>query len=148
MTRWPQMVGFGRAWDPFRDFDRLQSEIDRVFSPANDSYGPTFPALDVWANEESAVVSAELPGVAPNEIDISIDGDELTVSGKRPAADLAEGESYLRRERGFGEFKRTLKLPYRIDAGAVDAKFSNGVLQITAPRVDADRPRRIEVQAA
>jgi HSP20 family protein len=148
MMRWPQVVGFGRAWDPFREFDRLHSEIDRVFSPVNDSYGPSFPALDVWANEESAVVTAELPGVEPNEIEISVDGDELTVSGKRPAAGLAEGQSYLRRERGFGEFKRTLKLPYRIDASAVDARFSNGVLQITAPRIGADRPRRIEVQAA
>ena len=146
--RFPHLVGFGRSFDPFRELDRLQSEIDRAFSRTNDSYGPAFPPVDVWANEERAVVTAELPGVAPEAIEIAVDGDELTLSGRRAAPELGPGQTVLRRERGAGDFKRTLKLPYRIDAAGVDAKFASGVLQITVPRSDADRPRRIQVQAA
>ena len=148
MMRWPQVVGYGRSWDPFREMDRLQRDIDRSFARANDSYAPGFPPVDVWANEEGAVVAAELPGVSADAIEISVEGDELTLRGKRSAPELAGDQSYLRRERGVGEFKRTVKLPYRIDAAAVDAKFSNGVLSVTVPRSGADRPRRIQVQSA
>jgi HSP20 family protein len=100
----------------------------------------------VWANEEGVIVSAELPGVAPEDIDISVVGDTLTLSGTRNSEE-AEGFTYTRRERGHGEFTRTFQLPFQIQGDQVEASFDKGVLHITLPRVEEDKPKRIEVKA-
>ncbi|HZR82384.1 MAG TPA: Hsp20/alpha crystallin family protein [Candidatus Binatia bacterium] len=149
---WPQALLRGSAWDwdPFRELDRMQGELDKVWSRANDSYAPGFPPVDVWANEDEALVTAELPGVEPDGIDISVTGEEtLTISGARRAAPAEhdEGGTWLRRERGYGEFQRTVRLPFKVDSAAVEARFKDGVLSVKLPKSGAERPRRIAVTA-
>ena len=91
------------------------------------------------------VVTAEVPGVNPEDIDISIEGETLTISGSRSEEALPEGAEYRRRERSYGEFTRSIELPFRIDAGSVEANFTNGVLNINLPRLPEEKPRKITV---
>jgi HSP20 family protein len=130
-----------------REFDRLWHEMDRQFAnwPTRWNGGHGYPATNVWTNEDGAVVSAELPGVAPEDIDISVVNDSLTVSGTRKSEGAA-GATYIRRERGHGEFTRTFQLPFQIQGDQVKADFDKGVLHITLPRAEEDKPKKIEVK--
>jgi len=143
-----QRFGFGPSWTPWRDFARMQHDVDRLFEAANDSYAPGFPAVNVFTNDDQVIVSAELPGVPADKVDISVLDDTLTIKGARAAEEQPEGAIAHRRERGTGEFSRSVRLPFRVETGAVDAKFENGILEITLPRAEADRPRRIPVHSA
>jgi HSP20 family protein len=107
----------------------------------------SYPATNVWTSESGAVVSAELPGVAPEDIDISVVNDTLTVSGTRKPEE-AEGATYYQRERGHGEFTRTFQLPFLVQGDQVKAAFDKGVLHITLPRAEEDKTKKIEVKAA
>jgi HSP20 family protein len=142
-----QHQAFGRSplwgWDPFRELER---RVDAVLGRANDSYAPGFPAVDVWASEDGAVVTAELPGIEPDQLDISVVGDTVTLSGSRTAQAPAEGDQWLRRERGHGSFERKIRLPFQVEADAVEARFESGVLTVKLPIAGSEKPRRIEIQ--
>jgi HSP20 family protein len=139
-----------RAWreDPWHRLGRMQAEMDRWFQLANDSYAPGIPAVDVWAKDDEVVVEAEIPGFEANDVDISVENDVVRLRGKRVAPERGEGAQVHRQERGFGEFSRSFRLPFRVDAEAVDAHFAHGILTVKLPRAAADRPRRITVQAS
>ncbi len=149
-------MAWGSVWemspDPWQALERMQAEMDRLFHRANDSYAPGYPPVDVWVKEDEVLVEAELPGVDPKQVEISVLDDELTLRGSRSAAEAGEeksdGARLLRQERGHGEFSRTFRLPFRVEASAVDARYANGILEIRLPRAEADRPRRIEVRAS
>lgn len=138
--------------NPWRQIERMQREMDQLlggFSAASRSrVAPSFPAINVWLSEEGAVVTAELPGVDAENIDISVVGETLTLTGSRQPAELAEGEKYHRRERGFGKFTRTFQLPFTVEADKVEAKFDKGILHIFLPRAEAEKPRKIAVKTA
>ena len=143
-----QRFSFGPTWRPLRDFARMQAEMDRLFHSANDSYAPGFPPIDVYTKDDEAILSAELPGVPANDVEISVLDDTVTIEATRAAEERPEEAVVHRQERGAGKFSRTVRLPFRIEAGAVDAHFENGVLVLTLPRAEADRPRRITIEAA
>lgn len=133
---------------PWRDVGRLQAQMEKAFAGANDSYGSLYPRLDVQTTEDEAIVRAEVPGVPAEKIELSVEDDVLTLRGAREADELPEGRNWARRERGHGSFERRLRLPFRIEAGAVDAQYENGVLQVTLPRAEADKPHRIAISAS
>ena len=137
---------------PWQEIDRLHREVDRLFSDPFATDGgrtaPTYPAMNVWTNEDGAVVTAELPGVNPNEIDVSVVGDTLTLSGSRQPEELAEGNTYHRRERGYGKFSRTFQLPFKVETDKVEALFEKGILHLSLPRAEADKPRKITVKSS
>jgi HSP20 family protein len=141
---------FGR--NPWRDFGRMQAEVERLFDRTrgrlNDSYAPSFPAVNLWTSEDEVIVTAELPGVDPDKIDIAVVDDTVTLSGTRSAEDAPEGAVIHHRERGYGEFSRSFRLPFRIDAAGVDARCANGVLEVRLPKSAEDRPRKVPVQVA
>jgi HSP20 family protein len=97
-------------------------------------------------NGDQAVVVTEIPGIEPSSVDISVVGKTLTLRGSRQPAELKEDESFHRSERWSGRFSRTVDLPFAIDANRVEAKFTKGVLSITLPRAEADKPRKIAVK--
>lgn len=135
----------------WREMNQLQNEMNRLFedySPRRTRSAPGFPAMNVWADENSVLITAEVPGIDPKEIDVNVLGDTLTVSGSRTADDLPEETRYHRRERGYGKFTRSLRLPYTVDVKNVDAKFKNGVLNIKLPRAEADKPKKITVKSS
>lgn len=137
---------------PWREMERLQREMNRLFSDTFSTVGvrtaPGFPAMNAWTNDEGVVVTAELPGVKPEDIDISVVGDTLTLSGSRQPEKLEDGEKYHRQERHYGRFTRTFQLPFQVEADAVEAIFEKGVLHISMPRAEVDKPRKIAVKAA
>lgn len=142
-SAWPTSSGW-------REMDRMRREMDRMLSDWPSSSGwsaaPAYPAMNVWTNEEGVVVTAELPGVAPEEIDISVVNETLTITGARHAEEV-EGATYHRRERSQGRFTRSVQLPFRIEGDQVEASFERGVLRIHLPRAEADKPKKITVKA-
>ncbi len=134
----------------WREMERLQRDMNqlvgglgsRVVTPAS------FPAMNVWTGDDTAVITAEVPGVSADEIDISVVGETLTLSGERKPEDLEGGVRYHRRERGGGRFSRSIELPFRVDADKVEAAYDKGILRVTLPRAEADKPRKITVRAA
>jgi HSP20 family protein len=133
--------------------EKLHRNVNRLFydsfSQAGGRVGPaSYPVMNVWSNEDGAVVTAELPGVEAEDIEISVVGDTLTLSGNRPADELEDGEKFHRRERGYGKFNRSFKLPFRIETDQIEASFDKGVLHISVPRSEADKPKKIDVKSA
>jgi HSP20 family protein len=142
----PGLWRFGGLTEPLREMQRLQGEMNRIFSVLDTPLTQEFPPLNAWVGEADVVVTAELPGIDPVKVDISIVGDTLTISGSRDAESLKEKESYHRQERSHGRFTRTLQLPFHVETNKVDAKYDRGILQITLPRAEADKPRKISVR--
>ncbi len=134
----------------WQEMDRLQREMDRLFraNSANRLGTGGYPAMNIWSNEDSAVITTELPGINLDDVDISVVGDTLTLSGRRMPEELSEGARYHRQERGFGKFTRSIKLPYTVDGDKVEATYNRGVLSITLPRAESDKPRKIQVRSA
>lgn len=121
----------------------------QLFESARPSAAATgYPAVNVWQSEDSAAVTAEIPGVAPEDIEISIKHNVLTISGERKVPEVDEGTTWLRRESPSGRFSRIVQLPFRVDHERVEARFEHGVLQIELHRPADDKPRRIEVKTA
>jgi HSP20 family protein len=142
----PGIWRFGRIADPMTEMQRLQREMNRLFSGATEVYAHDFPSVNVWRSENGAIVVAELPGIDPGKLDISVVGDSMTLTGSRELEALKEGESYHRQERIYGRFSRTLQLPFKVDAAKVEAKYEKGVLYITLPRVEAEKPKKIAIK--
>ena len=101
--------------------------------------------VDVIETKDQIVVKAAVPGVKPDEVDVSITGDTLTIKGETKAEEKFEEGSYLRKERRFGAFQRTLTLPVNVVADKARAEFENGVLTLTLPKTEAVKPKSIKV---
>ncbi len=145
-------AGPPNPWTLFEELESLQSDMNRLLSAPEARPGrrsrTSYPPLNAWTSEEGLTLDAELPGVDPAEVDISVVGDELSLRGKVNVPEPAEGETVLRRERPAGEFQRTLQLPFRADTGAVKATFKNGILRIRIPRSEEEKPRKIVIEPA
>ena len=133
-------------WD---DMDRLQREMNRLFENFDRAFAPAahFPAVNLWLNEEGAVVTAELPGVDVKDLDINVVGETLTISGERKPEAVAKDAVYHRQERSFGKFTRMVELPFGVDANKIQATLDNGILRVLLPRAEQDRPRKITVNS-
>lgn len=135
----------------WREVDRLQREMNRLFenySPGRARSAAGYPAMNVWASEEGLKVTAELPGLSTDDLDISVVGQTLTVNGLRKRDELPEEARYHRQERGYGKFSRSIQLPFTVDVKNVEATFKDGVLYIDLPRAEEDKPRKIAVKVA
>ena len=135
----------------WREMDRLQREMNRLFaeySPNQRRAAPSYPAMNAWSNENGLMITAEVPGVKPEDIDISVIGETLTLTGMRRPDEADESVRYHRQERGYGKFTRTLQLPFPVNVEGVEAGFKNGVLAINLPRAEEDKPRKISVRSA
>ena len=130
----------------WHEMERMRRQLDRLSDGVAFRAVPSFPAFNVWTNADGLLVTAEVPGVELDDLDIAIVNKTLTLSGKREPADMDEDTRYHRRERGCGQFSRSIELPYRIEADHVQATFDKGVLTIRLPRAEDEKPRRIKVQ--
>jgi HSP20 family protein len=133
--------------DPFRDVRRLQAEMNRLFENSAPQRAADFPAVNVYANQDGAVITAELPGVRSDDLDISVHRDSVTLAGER-RTETDEATGYHRRERGQGRFVRALSMPFQIDPKKVEASMRNGALEVHLQRAEADKPRRIKVRSS
>ncbi len=137
-------------WEPAREVDSLQSEVNRVFDAffGNGSGARTrrwVPSMDLIETGEHLILKADLPGLSREDVEIEIKDGMLTVSGERQADSEENTEGYYRVERSFGRFSRSLTLPDGIDAEGVAAGFDNGVLEIRIPKPEQRKPHRVEI---
>jgi HSP20 family protein len=138
-----------RAWSPFEELRSLQREMNRLFDGYEGGTSMSrFPLLNVWGNPDSVVVTAELPGLETEDLDISVVNNQLTIKGERKGDKPAEDAVCHRCERNAGTFSRTVRLPYSVENDKVTARYANGVLTVTMPRREATKPKQIEINAA
>lgn len=142
-------------WDPARELDTLQSDVNRLFDGFFGRRGEAggeaqarrrwVPAMDLVETEDSLVLRADLPGLERDEIAIEVKDRILTVSGERRAEHEDKREGYHRVERSFGRFSRSLELPQGVEADNVSADFERGVLEVRIPKPASRKPTRIEI---
>jgi HSP20 family protein len=135
----------------FEEMYKMQRELERMataFSPDRTGTNTTFPAMNAWTNENVEIVTAEIPGVEPEDIEITVNNDVLTITGERKAVDSSEEIRYHRRERVNGKFSRSIQLAFPVDPEKVNASIDNGILTVVMPRAEADKPRKISVKSA
>ena len=140
-------------WPSFDRMSSLRSELDRLFDlswSGRDSglFGGWTPSLDVFDEKDHFVVTAELPGMKNEEIDLSFENGVLSISGERKQSkENKEGETF-RSERYFGKFQRSVTLPAAVDSSKISASYKDGVLSVTLPKSEAAKPKQIQVNVA
>ncbi len=145
------MATYMTRWAPFREAVTLREAMDRLFE---DSFVPSRPSesagdrvyrlpLDAYVTPEEIVVTANMPGVKPESVEITLEGDTLTIKGERPAP--LENVDYVLQERTHGKFQRTLNINIPVDANKAEASFENGLLTLTIPKAEAVKPKTIQV---
>lgn len=143
-------------WEPFREMRRVHDMLDRAFEEGllgnvNDglSLYEGLAPVDVYQTDDAIVVEASMPGVKPDDIDISVTGDTLTIRGEvREIKNTGNGDGrqYHVRERRYSRFARSLTLPSMVDANKADAEIENGILTLTIPKAEEAKPRQITVK--
>ena len=141
-------------WEPVRELSSLQNDMNRLFNTFFDttstSNGATprrwVPAMDLVETDDHFVLKADLPGLSEDDVQIDVEDNVLTVSGERKAEHEDTREGYVRVERSYGAFRRSLTLPEGVEAEAVSASFENGVLEIRIPKPEQRKPRRVAIQ--
>ncbi len=141
-------------WDPVRDLLGLQNRINQALVESNaqwgtdDQYGAWVPPVDIYERGDDLVISAELAGVPREQVDVRIEENTLILHGERKRKTEVNEQKAYRLERNFGAFTRRFGLPTTIDPTRISAKFVDGVLEVTLPKADAAKPRRIEVSVS
>jgi len=149
-------IGDWPTWDwrsPFDELERMRRDMDRLFEGIaggilKGTGAGVFPLMNVTEDKENYYVRAELPGMKGDELEISITGNNLSISGERKIPSEEENAKYHRREREPGRFNRVLTLPGDLDASKVDARATDGVLTIILPKAEAAKPKQIAVKAS
>lgn len=141
-------------YDPFRELRSLQDEMNRLFmtnfSRGEESdlmRGAWSPSVDIFENKDQIVLEAELAGMKPEEVEISIENNVLTLHGERRFEKKDEGDNFHRVERSYGSFTRSFTLPPTVQSENANAEFENGVLRLTLAKREEAKPRRIEIKA-
>src|SRR5436305_4724884 len=141
-------------WEPVRELNTLQGEMNRLFNTLFDAPAPGdggsaarrwIPAMDLVETDEDFVLRADLPGLSESDVNIELEDNVLTISGERKSEHEEHKEGYYRVERASGSFSRSLTLPEGVDPDAVKASFDRGVLEVCVPKPEAKKPRKVEI---
>jgi HSP20 family protein len=141
-------------WDPFRDLISIQDRMNRLFeqtlSRSRGEEGAAAatwtPAVDIYETLDTIVIKADLPGVVREDIEIQVDDNTLTLKGERRFSKDVQEESYLRIERTYGSFHRCFTLPATIQQEKIRAVCRDGVLELTLPKAEGSKPKRIAIE--
>lgn len=151
---WRTLSG-GPSWsrrNPFDEIERMRRQMERLSSGLSgvmtgQPASGVFPLMNVTEDSGNYYVRAELPGIKSEDLDISITGDSLTVTGERKLPVENSGATYHRRERDAGRFSRILTLPGLVNGEAIGAKMAEGVLTVVLPKAEAAKPKQISIKA-
>ncbi len=142
-----------KVWSSLKELDRFRRDVDDLFdrflggrADSVFSMGTAFPALESFVEDGKLVVHADLPGIDPNEVEVTATGDTLTLRGKREQRHQGSGRNFIHREISYGSFERLLKLPAGVKADEIKAAYRNGVLELTMPVPGEAGARRVQVQ--
>jgi HSP20 family protein len=142
-------------WDPFREMMSLRQAMDRLFEDSFVRRPSWWPALgesalplslEMYQTDNDVVVKAAIPGVKPEEVDISITGDTLTIKGERKEEKEVKEEDYFLKEHVYGSYNRTVILPTPVQADKAEAVFENGILTLTLPKKEEVKPKQIKIK--
>ncbi len=140
-------------WEPFRDLISLREAMDRLFEESwvRPRAGWLLPteetlAIDMYETPDNVVVKTAVPGVKPEDIDITITGNSLTIVGEAKAEERVEEKNYIRRERRYGRFSRSISLPSGVQGEKAEATFEHGLLTLTIPKAEEAKPKVIKVK--
>jgi HSP20 family protein len=142
-------------WDPFRDMIAMRSQMDQIMDEwlrasntveNGENSQAMRLAVDVSETESNFVVKASIPGINPDDLDISFSDNTLTIRGESRDEHVEENERFHLRERRFGQFMRTIALPLAVDADHIEAQHENGVLTLTLPKAEETKPRKISIR--
>ncbi|TMG53741.1 MAG: Hsp20/alpha crystallin family protein [Chloroflexi bacterium] len=143
-------------WNPINDVVSLREAMDRLFE---DSFirptawtgmaagGQLAVPVDLWETKDAYHLTADLPGLTPEDLEISATSDTVTISGELKQEKDVTNEGWLRQERRTGKFTRSFTLPVQIDPNKVEAHFTNGVLELAVPKAESTKPRSIKINA-
>jgi HSP20 family protein len=156
LERWQPSVQSVTRWDPFAELAGLQREMDQIFG---EFFGGTpskmvtteavwSPLVDIHETADSFLLNAELPGVKQEEMQVSVEGDALTLKGERKRETEIKEDQYHRIERSYGRFERVLLLPSNVDPDGVKATYRDGVLEIRLPKREEAKPKAVKVEVA
>jgi HSP20 family protein len=136
-------------WDPFRELTALQGEVNRLFSRVGSAdvaeRQSWTPSIDVIEKDEGIMLRAELAGMDPADINIEVQDNVLTLSGERRFEEEVKEDKYYRIERRYGSFSRSIALPQTVDETKIEAKYDNGVLEVSVPKAEVTKPKKIKV---
>ncbi len=135
----------------FSELDRMRQDMDRLMGGGGGRFFsmPTagvFPLVNLTEDKNGYYVRAELPGLKAGELNISVTGNSLSISGQRKIASEGQDIRYHRREREAGSFSRIVSLPGEVDSDKVDAKLKDGILTVHVPKAEAAKPKQIAVK--
>ena len=141
-------------WDPCREMLSLRDTMNRLFEETlapswegGEAFGALSVPIDMWESEGNVMITASLPGVKPEEVDIQVTGDTLTIRGEVRHEEERERGNVRIQERRYGTFRRSLRLPPNVNTDAIDATFENGVLKLRIPQTEESKPKQIKVKA-
>ena len=141
-------------FDPFRDLSQLQNRVNRLFTDSRatgleeDPFQSWAPAVDIFERGDNLILSAELPGVSREELELKVEGNVLTLRGERQRDKTIQDEQYHRVERTYGTFSRSFTLPSTVDSARIEARFKDGILEVTLPKAEDAKPKRIDVKVS
>jgi len=145
MNRWHGPT----SWDPFRDFQREVGRLFETVGPSRNWRIPRgVPPVNLYEVGDRYLLTTPLPGMAPEEVKLSITGEALTIRGERKRPEGVVEESYRRQERVLGRWTRTVTLPERVESSGIAATFADGLLTVTIPKAEKIRTRQIDVTSA
>ena len=153
LTRWEPFGGIRRRGDIFSEMNRMQEEMNRYFDDFFGEHrrglaeGAWLPAVDVSESEHEFVVRAELPGMSHEDIDINVQENVLTLKGEKKQEKKEEKENFHRLERTYGGFSRSFTLPAGVKPEDIKATFKDGVLEVTMPKTEEAKPKKIAITA-
>jgi len=141
-------------WDPFREMGSLQDRMNRMFEEVwgrgrredESVTGHWMPSVDVKETRDALEIHAELAGVDPKDVEVTVEGGVLTLKGSRDFERAVEGESYHRVERAYGTFERSFTLPTNVAADQIQATYKHGVLHLALPKREEAKPRSIAIK--
>ena len=141
-------------FEPFRGALSLQDQFSRLFNDAFErsveegGLTPWAPAVDIYENEHELVVKADIPDIKPEELDIRVENNILTVRGERKFEKKVDEKNYLRAERTYGSFSRSFSLANTVNSEAIKAEYKDGVLTLTVPKREEAKPKQIKVNVS
>ena len=146
-------------WNPATDSANMAQRMERMFdemigrglwrsSEDRPLRGSWVPAVNILEREDGIVITADLPGLKAEDVEVTIDNGVLTLKGERRLEEIAEGETYHRVERSYGTFERSFSIPNSVDTKKIEARFVNGEMTLTLPKRDESKPRSVKVKVA
>lgn len=139
-------------WDPFRDLATLHDRFNQVLSADSDSvedrHGDWAPPVDIFERGDELILRAELPGLKTQDIDIRVENGKLVLRGERKQEKQTDDTKVYRLERVYGTFTRRFALPTSVDSSKISAAYKNGVLEVTLPKADEAKERKVEIKVA